>query len=84
VGRREGVAAGVEVHFPWHWVAVETCGIVGLVAVDMFIKSSDVELSQRIADLHINVKVGAQEDAGRRCWLLDEPSSPGEATLVVQ
>jgi hypothetical protein len=50
----------------------------------MFIRSLDVELSQRIADLHINVKVGDQEDAGRRCWLLDEPSSPGEATLVVQ
>lgn len=70
--------------FPRHGGVVGIDGVVGLVAVDMFIGRADIELDQCIADLHINVKFGAQVCAWRRSRVVSEPACPGQTSLVIQ
>jgi hypothetical protein len=54
------------------------------VAAYVLIPSSDVQLAQGIADLHIQIEVGTQESAWRGHRLMDKATSSRESTLVVQ
>ena len=82
--RRESIASKVELRFPRDRLVLKGGGISGLMTVNMFIGRPNAEFRQGIADLHVNVEIGTQEDARHRFGLLNKTSGPGKASLVVQ
>ena len=56
VVRGDYVTSGVESNLPRQW-ALRVVRVVVLVAVDMFVLCTDIQLSKGITDLHIQIKV---------------------------
>jgi hypothetical protein len=80
--RCDDVAARVYLYFP-RQAALLSGGVVILVAAYVLIPSSDVQLAQGIADLHIQIEVGTQKGTWRGPRLVDQATSSRSYTRDV-
>jgi hypothetical protein len=79
----EDIATGVDLDLP-RGRALWLVGVRILVAMDVLVPGTDVQLLDGGLDLHVQVKVGTEERTRRWVWLSDETTRSREASLVVQ
>jgi hypothetical protein len=59
-------------------------GVLVLVAMDVLVSGTDVQLLNGGLDLHVQIKVGTEECTRRWVWLGDETARSRESSLIVQ
>jgi hypothetical protein len=55
-----------------------------LMAMNVLVSGADVQLEDGGVDLHVQIKVGAEECTRRWVWLSEKSSGSREASLIVQ